>query len=150
MRSLALAAFFLTPLALADIPPPPPDDPLGPDCQPFLGIWTPSAPTVTRGSTSWQVIAVGSEKAAIIRYANLQDVNLVLESHDAALTCEATADGVTVLNFKTPDGDIKLTAKLTAETTFTTERQSTYNHPGPPPEDWKSETIVTTWTRIAR
>ncbi len=150
MRSLALAAIVLSSVAFADVPPPPPDDPLGPDCQPFLGIWTPSVPTVSRGSTSWQVIAVGSEKAVVVRYVNLQDVNVMVRSQDAALTCEATAEGVTILTFKAGDEDLKLTARLTGEASFTTEREATYNQPGPPPEDWKGETIVTTWTRIAR
>lgn len=150
IAKLALFGALLSGVALADIPPPPPDDPLGPDCQPFLGIWTPSGPDVSRGATRWQVIAVGSEKAALIDYTNLQDVNVMLSGGNAALTCTATAEGVTVLTFTMGDNDFDLTARLTSETTFTTERQSTYNYPGPPPPDWKPETITTMWTRIAR
>jgi hypothetical protein len=147
---LACAAMMLTGAALADIPPPPPEDPLGPDCQPFLGVWTPSIPETSRNATRWQVIAVGSEKASLVEYINLQDVNMMLSAGEAALTCTATSDGVTVLTFKMGDNDFDLTARLTSEASFTTERQSTYNYPGPPPADFKPETIVTTWTRIAR
>lgn len=151
MRSkLALAAVLLTGAALADIPPPPPDDPLGPDCQPFLGVWTPSGPDVSRGWTGWRVIAIGSEKASVIKYVNLQDVNMQVEGDDARLTCEATADGLTVLTFALSHDKFILSARLMSETTFTTEKTSSYTQPGPPPEDWKPETITTTWTRIAR
>ena len=148
--AMALAAMFFTGAALADIPPPPPDDPLGPDCRPFIGVWTPSVPEMSRGWTSWRVIAIGSEKASVIKYMNLQDVNMQVESSDARVTCEATADGLTVLTFALSHDKFILSARLTGETSFTTERVSQYTEPGPPPEDWKGETIVTTWTRIAR
>lgn len=150
MRSLALAAILLSSAAFADVPPPPPDDPLGPDCQPFIGVWTPSVPEISRGWTGWRVIAIGSEKASVIKYANLQNVNMQVDGGDARVTCDATADGVTVLTFALADDKFILAARLTGETTFTTERVSSYTDPGPPPPDWKGETIVTTWTRIAR
>lgn len=148
--ALLLAAIVLSSSAQADIPPPPPDDPLGPDCQPFLGVWTPSVPEVSRGATRWQLIAVGSEKAMLIEYVNLQDVNMIVGGGEAALTCDATADGVTILTFKLKDDEFTLTARLSGDAIFATERQSTYNSSGPPPEDWKPDTITTTWTRIAR
>lgn len=148
---LALSAVLLSGAALADIPPPVPENPLDADCAPFVGVWAPTTPELSRGGSRTMVLAVGSEKASVIVYNNQSGVFMEPMAETGGLACEATADGVTVLTFTGPNEvTIELTAKLAGETTFTTSREAAYLEPGPPPEGWKPETVTTTWVRIAK
>lgn len=151
MMRFAIATALLASTALADIPPPTPEHPLDADCAPFTGVWAQSTPHVSRGGARSMVLAVGSEAASLVVYLNQDNIFIEAKALDGALACEATADGVTVLKFSGPNEvNVELTAKLTSETTFTTEREKPYLEPGPPPENWKGETETTTWVRVAR
>jgi len=151
MMRIAIAATILAGAAFADIPPPVPEHPLDADCAPFAGVWTQSTPHVSRGGARSMVLAVGSEAASLIVYLNQDNIFAEAKALDGALSCEATADGVTVLKFSGPNEvKVELTARLTSETSFTTEREKPYLEPGPPPEGWKGETETTTWVRVAR
>lgn len=151
MARIAIAAAILAGTALADIPPSVPEHPLDADCAPFAGVWAQSTPHVSRGGARSMVLAVGSEAASLIVYLNQDNIFTEAKAFDGALSCEATADGVTVLKFAGPNEvNVELVAKLTGETSFTTEREKPYLEPGPPPEGWKGEMETTTWTRVTR
>ncbi len=147
---LAFGVVMLSAVAGADVLPPPPDDPLGPDCQPFIGVWAQSTPDESRGRRAWRIIAVGAERATVTKYVNLQDVNVTADSADAWLSCDAMADGTTRLTFKATNDKFILAARLTGEASFTTESRASYLEPGPPPDSWDGGMVVTTWVRIAR
>lgn len=148
---LLCTALLLAGAAAADVPPPPPENPLDPDCAPFTGVWAQSTPWVSRGGSSWMVLAVGSEKASVLSYWNQDDIAINSRSIDAELTCEATANGETLLTFTgLNEVRITLTARLGDEASFTTTREKPYLYPGPPPPDFKGEIETTTWVRIAR
>ncbi len=151
MKRFIVAMALAGGIAAADVLPPPPENPIDADCAPFTGVWAQTAPWLSRGGSRSVVFAVGSEKASIVIYQNQDDVLIVSRAADTALSCEATADGETILRFEGQnDAKIELTARMTDETTFTTTREKPYLQPGPPPPDFKGETETTTWVRIAR
>ena len=152
MRALALtAALVLAGTALADIPPPEPENPLGEVCQPFIGVWSRVEPQHTRGGKTWRVVAIDSDNATVVNYGNQENINIQAEGLPFVLTCTKNADGTVTLDFA-GDREMKLALTVTPvdETTFTTTEESSYLQAGPPDPDWKPETLTITWKRLFR
>ena len=148
VRTLAIAT-LLAGSALADIPPPEPENPLAEACMPFLGIWTRTTPTAWRRANGWMVLAIDSEGATVLRYVNQQDINVEANAVSSKLTCVPDGNAV-VLTFTDGDNNaFSLSATLAGETSFTTTEESSYTGNGAPDLNWKPEAILVTWTRIA-
>jgi hypothetical protein len=135
--------------AIADIPPPEPENPLAEACTPFIGIWTRTTPTAWRQANGWMVLAIDSEGATVLRYVNQQDINVEANAVPSRLTCVPDGDAV-VLTFTDGDNNaFSLSATPAGETSFTTTEESSYTGGGAPDPNWKPQAILVTWTRIA-
>lgn len=143
------AALAAGPAAQADILPPAPENPLAEACKPFIGVWARTTPTVSRQANAWTVLAIDSEGATVLNYVNQRDINVEAFAKSSKLTC-VPDDKAVVLTFTDGDNNsFSLSATLAGETSFTTTEQTSYTSAGAPDPNWKPETVLVTWTRIA-
>lgn len=153
MRNLLLigsVALASATSALADIPPPQPEHPLGEACQPFIGVWHRVEPHHDRGGKVWWVIAIDSERATVLNYGNQENINIQAKALSFALTCTKNDDGTVTLDFGDKELKQALTATPVNETSFTTIELSSYLGAGPPDPNWKPEPLTITWVRDFR
>jgi hypothetical protein len=137
--------------AIADIPPPEPENPLPEACKPFIGVWTRDVPQVFRSGSRWMVVAIGAENATLLVYNNDQDINYRVEALAFTLTCTPDGAGAVKLVFARENwGTVELLATPAGETTFTTTEETNYLGGGPPDPNWKPQALIVTWTRVAR
>lgn len=144
------AACAAVTVAKADIPPPSPENPLAETCKPFIGIWARTTPTESRQAKSWTVLAIDSEGATVLNYVNQLDINVEAFAKPSKLTCTPDAQAVILTFTDEENNSFSLSATLAGETSFTTTEQTNYLNPGPPDPNWRPETALVTWTRIAR
>ncbi len=151
IRIWATAAFLFGGTALADIPPPEPENPLAEACQPFMGVWTRDIPQHFRQAKVWVVMAVGSEKATLLHYANQENVNLTSDAREFTLTCTPDGANAVKLVFMREDwGTVDYLATPLGEDKFTTTEMSQDLGRGAPDPNFTPQAIIVTWTRIAR
>ncbi len=148
--AILLGAIALGGIASADIPPPMPENPLGADCQPFIGLWARDTAQEMRRAHGHTVLAIDSTGAVMLSYINQQDINIEAQAKRHALTCKAEGNGVTRLDFGTGDYAFSIEARLIDETHFTVIQMSTWTGNGAPPEQWEPEPQVVSWTRLGR
>lgn len=147
--ALAAALAALAP-AFADIPPPEPENPISETCQPFIGVWARDVPTHSRRQYSWQVVAIDSNSATILSYANQDNVNIEASALDFTLTCAKEGDAVKLVFEKEGWGSYELAATPLGDDGFTTTEMSQDLSNGAPDPNFKPEPILVTWKRIAR
>lgn len=149
--AIALAAVAFSSTALADVAPSPPVDPIPESCRPFIGVWQRATPEVSRGLAAWTILAIDSSRVTMLYYADEgKGVNVQAQTALFHIGCTPAEDGVTNLAFSTAtdeEGEFGMEVKLAGDS-FTTAEQTSYSEPGPPPADWKPETVTVTWKRI--
>lgn len=148
--AIALSVLF-SGAALADVAPSPPVDPIPETCKPFIGIWQRTTPEVGRSMAAWTILVIDSSRVTMLYYVDEgSGVNVQAQTGLFNIGCEPAEGGVTNLAFSTAtdeEGEFGMEVKLSGDS-FTSTEQSSYNEPGPPPADWKPETVTVTWKRI--
>ena len=152
LAAVTFVAALACSIARADVVPEPPVDPIPESCKPLIGVWQRMTPEVTRWATTWTFLVVDSRLATKLYYVDEgQGVNVQAQTAPYYITCTPGADGMLTIGLTSAsdeEGGSSMEIKLAGDS-FTTTDQTVYDRPGPPDPDWKPETYVVTYKRIA-